>query len=117
MTLEHKIIKANDNLTIEVEFKNPYYSGKHLVEEAYEDEEDGKKIKKKRWVDNDPHPHVKKTINVPLNAEGGVDKDGLAVIIEQQAMGVQNRMEAEHTKQLGKKIDLASELGLEPSTE
>lgn len=112
MTLEHKIIKANDNLTVEVEFKNPYYSGKHLVEEDYDTEENGKKITKKRWVDNDPNPHATKTINVPLTAEGALDKDGLATIIEQQAMGVKNRMDAEYHKQLGKKIDLAAELDL-----
>jgi hypothetical protein len=112
MTLEHKILKANDNLTIEVEFKNPNYTGKFLVEEEYEEELDGEKVTKKRWVDNDPHPHTVKTIRVPLTEAGGVDHDELQNVIAQQAMGVKNRMETKTAEQKAGALDLSKALGL-----
>jgi hypothetical protein len=112
MTLEHTILKANDNLTIDVEFKNPNYTGKFLVEEEYEEEIDGEKVTKKRWVDNDPHPHTVKTIRVPLTDKGKVDHEELQNIIAQQGMGVKNRMETKAAEQKAGKLDLAKALGL-----
>lgn len=112
MTLEHKILKANDNLTIEVEFTNPYYAGTFLVEEDYEEEIDGEKVVKTRIVDNDPNPHATKIIRVPLTDKGKVDHAELKNIIVQQAMGVKNRMDATYAEQKAGKLDLAKALGL-----
>lgn len=107
--LDYNIISTDSsNLTIQVQFLNPRYSGTHITTEEYTEAavEGEEPITKTREIDNDPNPHMTKTINVPIQ-DGVVDQEALDLILEQQAMGVKHRMDSAYQNQ-SNSIDLSS---------
>lgn len=81
--LEFEIL-SRTGTTLMVQFKNPLYIG-----EMQEQEVDGEVT----LVDVDPNQHITKSINIPMNADGTVDRVVLNELLYAQARGVQNRME------------------------
>lgn len=115
MELQYKILSADSaNRTVQVQFMNPYYTGKFITTEEYEETEgEGEEpVKKTREVDKDPNQHVTKTVNVPIK-NGAVDQEAFDLILEQQALGVKNRMAAAYQTQTQKKpVNLNKAFGL-----
>ena len=101
----------SSEMTIEVKFLNTYYSGEFITTEDYDEVVADETVKKSREKDNDPNPHMTKTVRVPV-VTGKVDKVALDEILSQQALGVRNRMAAAHASQTKKPIDLDKALGL-----
>lgn len=82
-----------EHRTLTALFFNPYHTGEHLVEVEYATAEGVQT----RIDDNDPNPHIRKTLNIPFK-DGVPDQEALTELLEAHAQGVRQRMDYEKAK-------------------